>query len=110
MKYQDLKISKKIFEFTVFSYEATKNYAKEYRHNIAFKITDNCLEMMEYIYRANASQETREENLNKVLELIRNIDLLYRVSFQLRLINEKRYADYMEMIGDIRKQCYNWKR
>lgn len=73
------------------------------------KITQHCVEMLDLMALANASQhDVRAAYLQKLLTRQRAITVLLRVSHDSRYISPKLWAESIELLGSIGKQAGGW--
>jgi len=73
------------------------------------KITQHCVEMLDLMALANATQrDTRAEYIEQLLARERAITVLLRVSHDARYISPKLWADSIELLGSIGKQAGGW--
>lgn len=73
------------------------------------KITQHCVEILDLMALANASQhEARARYIEKLLTQQRAITVLIRVSHDARYISPKLWADSIELLGSIGKQAGGW--
>lgn len=73
------------------------------------KITQHCVEILDLMALANASQrEVRARYIDKLLTQQRAITVLLRVSFDSRYISREIWADSIELLGSIGKQAGGW--
>ena len=75
------------------------------------KITQHCVEILDLMALANASQsEVRAGHIDQLLTRQRAITVLLRVSHDARYISPKLWADSIEILGSIGKQAGGWLR
>ena len=73
------------------------------------KITQHCVEILDLMALANASQrEVRAAHIEQLLTRQRAITVLLRVSHDARYISPKLWADSIELLGSIGKQAGGW--
>jgi len=73
------------------------------------KITQHCVEILDLMALANASQrDTRAGHIDQLLTRQRAITVLLRVSHDARYISPKLWADSIEVLGSIGKQAGGW--
>jgi hypothetical protein len=73
------------------------------------KITQHCVEILDLMALANASQrEERAAYIGQLLTQQRAITVLIRVSHDARYISPKLWADSIELLGSIGKQAGGW--
>jgi hypothetical protein len=73
------------------------------------KITQHCVEMLDLMALANATQrDVRANHIEQLLTRQRALTVLLRVSFDSRYLSPKLWADSMELLGSIGKQAGGW--
>ena len=73
------------------------------------KITEHCVEMLDLMALANATQrEARAGYIQKLLSRERAVTVLLRVSFDSRYVSPKLWAESAELLGSIGKQAGGW--
>jgi hypothetical protein len=73
------------------------------------KITQHCVEILDLLALANASQRgVRAGYIDQLLTRQRAITVLLRVSHDARYISPRLWADSIEVLGSIGKQAGGW--
>ena len=73
------------------------------------KITQHCVEMLDLMAMANATQrDVRAGHIDQLLTRQRAMTVLLRVSHDARYISPKLWADSIELLGSIGKQAGGW--
>jgi hypothetical protein len=73
------------------------------------KITQHCVEMLDLMALANASQgAARSDCIQALLTRERAVTVLLRVSHDARYISPKLWADSIELLGSVGKQAGGW--
>jgi len=73
------------------------------------KITQHCVEMLDLMALANATQrDVRAGHIDHLLTHQRAITVLLRVSHDARYISPKLWADSIELLGSVGKQAGGW--
>jgi hypothetical protein len=88
---------------------ATKEFPKEYKFTLGQKMKDEVIEMVVLIYRAN-SAENKTPVIELMLERLQVVELLVRLSRDLRIMSTKQYAAIVEMTESMGKQAQGWKK
>lgn len=89
-----------------------KDMPRIYKYNIGTDLVNLAFHLQDSIYDANSSEEP-ERRLAYVNELARTANMIMRRMrkvFALKIINEKRYSQYIEMANSIGKQATAWKK
>lgn len=73
------------------------------------KITQHCVEMLDLMALANATQrDVRASYIDQLLTRQRAVTVLLRVSHDSRYLSPKLWADSIELLGSIGKQAGGW--
>jgi hypothetical protein len=79
------------------------------KHALGEKITQHCVEMLDLMALANATQrDIRAGYIAQLLTRQRAITVLLRVSHDARYISPKLWADSIELLGSVGKQADGW--
>jgi len=79
------------------------------KRSLGEKITQHCVDMLDLMALANASQrEVRAAHIEELLTKHRAITVLLRVSFDSRYVSPKLWADSIQLLGSIGKQAGGW--
>lgn len=89
--------------------EAQVHMPRTVKRALGEKITQHCVEILDLMALANASQrDDRAGYINRLLTQQRAITVLLRVSFDAQYISEKIWGDSIELLGSIGKQAGGW--
>jgi len=73
------------------------------------KITQHCVDMLDLMALANASQrEDRASHIQQLLTHQRAVTVLLRVSHDSRYLSPKLWAESIELLGSVGKQAGGW--
>ncbi len=79
------------------------------KRSLGEKITEHCVEILDLMALANASQRgVRAGHIEQLLTRQRAMTVLLRVSHDARYISPKLWADSIEVLGSIGKQAGGW--
>lgn len=106
-RYQHLAVYKTTYDLLLELMHITKNYPREFRYTLGEKIQNNILEVLVDIYRANSAKDKKDFILD-ILERITIINVLLRVSFDLKILSTEKYTDFIEKTGSISMQSQGW--
>lgn len=73
------------------------DFPKQYKFTVGQKLQDEVIEMVVLIYRANAAKETRAIEIEKFLEKLQVVELMIRLSQDMRILSKKHYAALIAM-------------
>jgi transposase-like protein len=85
----------------------TKNYPREYKYTLGQKLKDEITELVVLIYRANTSTD-KSAHVELILERIQVIQVMIRLSQDLRILPRKHYADLAEKTDSLGRQAQGW--
>ena len=79
-------------------------------NEIKRKIKEESYEMLENVYLANITTDlkNRQENLEKVIAKVKVIDFLVNLSYDKKIINQKRFLKVGQRLDDISKYVTGW--
>jgi len=106
-RYQHLPIYKITYELLLKVMNITKSFPKEFKYTLGEKLKDELMELITLIYRAN-SEIDRVGTVKTIAERVQVIELLIRLSQDLKLISKTQYASLVEMTQSLNKQTQGW--
>ena len=86
---------------------ATKDFPREYKYTLGQKIKDELIELVVAIYRANSATD-KEQHIRSILERVQAIQLMMRLSHDLRILSRRHYAALSEMTDSLARQAQGW--
>jgi hypothetical protein len=89
--------------------DLVKNMPRDFKQSIGGKISQECVEIVVLIFRANCSRE-KAPHLADLIERLQVAELLLRLSCDKRLISRSQYAKAIELTGSVGKQAAGWRR
>jgi hypothetical protein len=108
-RYQHLPIYRITYELLQRVTVATRDFPREFKFTIGQKLQDEVVGLVVLIYKANASG-VKAPLIEILLERIQVVELLVRLSQDLRIMTKKHYAALVEMIESLAKQAQGWKK
>jgi len=108
-QYQHLPIYKLTYDILLRIMQVTKNFPREYKYTLGQKLRDEIIELVVLIYRAN-SHKDKATFLAMIVERVQLIQLLIRLSHDIRILQRKHYADLAEKTDSLARQAQGWKR
>jgi hypothetical protein len=106
-QYQHLPIYKQTYDILLRTMIATKDFPREYKYSLGQKIKDELIELVVLIYRAN-SAINKKQHIESILERVQAIQLLMRLSHDMKILSRKHYAVLSEMTESLAKQAQGW--
>jgi hypothetical protein len=108
-QYEHLPIYKATYDFTLNVMHAVKQFPREYKHSLGERLRNECLDLVLLIYRANSSQN-KKNHIEGILEKVPVVNMLLRLSMDLRILSYKRYGDLLLTLNSVGKQASGWIR
>jgi len=87
----------------------TQDFPREYKYTIGQKLKDEIMNLIVLVYRANARTD-KTPVIDEILERILVIELLVRLSQDMRILAKKHYASLVEMTQSLARQAEGWKK
>lgn len=109
-QYYHLNVYKKSFDFLVRITQLTSRFQRDFRHTLGEKLNNGGIEFIVIIYKANSAQQMGERvnYIKELLEKLQYINVILRLSCELRNITRENYAELTQMTQDIEKQLNGW--
>jgi hypothetical protein len=85
------------------------NMQRNFKRTVGEKITDECVEIIVLVYRANVAAD-KSPHLSELIERLQVINLMLRLAFNKRKIGTDAYARAVELTTSIGKQANGWKK
>lgn len=108
-RYQHLPIYKLSYSLLEKIMGVTKEFPREYKYTLGQELKSEVIGLIVLIYRAN-SQADKRAVLETLLERVLVIELLIRLSQDLRILTKKHYANLVEMTELLARQAEGWKK
>jgi hypothetical protein len=88
---------------------ATKDFPREYKYTLGQKIKDELIELVVMIYRANSAAD-KAQHIESIVERVQAIQLMMRLSHDMKILPRRHYAALSEMTDSLAKQAQGWLR
>lgn len=105
----DLPIYKTSYELMKLVVESVRHFPRDFRPTLGARLNDESVKLVVAIYKANAAIDKRA-CIAELLESLQVVELLLKLSFDLRLIATKQYSKSVEITGEVGKQAGGWKK
>lgn len=108
---KDLEIYKAADSLLAFALRLQANIPRAYRVAVGQKVSNECVEILLSVARANVARgPAREHYIETLLEQLEAIIALLRASHNsaLRVISTKAWAESIELTDSIGKQAHGW--
>jgi hypothetical protein len=89
--------------------DLVKNMPRSFKQSIGGKISQECVEIVVLIFRANCARD-KAPHLGDLIERLQVAELLLRLSRDKRLISTTQYAKAVELTNSVGKQAGGWRR
>ena len=89
--------------------DLVKNMPRSFKNSIGVKISEECVEIVVLIFRANCAQE-KGPHLVVLIERLQVAELLLRLSCDNRMISTGQYAKAVQLTTSVGKQAGGWRR
>lgn len=106
-QYKQLPIYKTTYELLHLVTQKTKNFPKDFKYTLGNTLRDECVDLVVFIYNAN-SKKKKEEFVEKILERVQVVELLIRLSKDMRLINLEAVSQIVILTDSIGRQAQGW--
>ncbi len=106
-KYEHLPIYKLTYDLLLVAMQATKLFPREYKYSLGQTIKDEIVGLVIFIYRANSARD-KTAHIEAILERIQVIQVLIRLSHDMRILQRKHYARLAEMTDGLGRQAQGW--
>ncbi len=109
MKVEKFKVIQFIRDFIIIVDKEMDNFPKK-DIEIKNKIRNESYDLLEISYEANMINDIKERNrlLEKAIAKIKVIDFLLNISYDKKIISNKKYVKFGEKLDDIIKYILGW--
>jgi len=106
-QYQHLPIYKQTYDILLRTMTATKEFPREYKYTLGQKMKDELTELVIAIYRANSAVD-KVRHIESIMERVQAIQLLMRLSHDMKVLTRRHYAALAEMTDSLGRQAQGW--
>jgi hypothetical protein len=103
-----LPIYKTAYELLETTVKVTKEFPRDFKFSLGDKIRTEVIDLVVFIFKANSSKKERIEHATKILERIEVIELLVRLTKDLRLITVKQFSEIVFLSDSLGRQAQGW--
>lgn len=107
-QYQHLPIYKTTYDLLLKVAQVTASFPKAYKYSMGDKLRSEITEMVVYIFKANSSRAERAKHASEVLERLQVVELMLRLSKDLRLLTVKQFAEIVLLSDSLGRQAQGW--
>jgi len=106
-QYTHLPIYKTSYDLLYRIMHATKQFPREYKYTLGQELKQEAMGLILHIYRAN-SYADRASHISMLLERVQIVEVLMRLSHDLRILPRKQYALLCELTDRVGRQASGW--
>lgn len=106
-QYDHLPIYKATYALLLELMQITKDFPRDYKYSLGEKIQTGIIDLLVDIYKTNSARDKREYIIDMMAK-IQHINLYLRISYDLKLIPQQRFAVIVEQSGSIARQAQGW--
>lgn len=106
-QYQHLPIYKLTYDLLIRVMQVTKNFPREYKYTLGQKLKDEIIELVVTIYKANSAKD-KAQHIEMVLERVQVVQLMIRLSHDMRILPRRHYTDLAEKTDSLARQAQGW--
>lgn len=108
-QYQHLPIYKATYNLLRLVTQATSNFPRAYKYSLGDKLREEVVEMVVFVFKANSSRGAeRAAQATLFLERLQVVELLMRLSKDLRLLSVKQFSEIVSMSDSLGRQAQGW--
>lgn len=107
-QYQHLPIYKTTYDLLQAVTRVTSGFPKAYKYSLGDKLREEVVEMVVFIFKANSSRTRRAEHAARLLERLQVVELLMRLSKDLRLLTVKQFSEIVSLSDGLGRQAQGW--
>jgi hypothetical protein len=87
----------------------TRNFPRDFKYTLGDKLRGEVIDLVIYVYRANSSAD-KSIHLSSLQERLLVVDLMLRLSHDLKLLDVKAYSICVELTNNLQKQSNAWAK
>lgn len=106
-QYKHLPIYKGAYDLLLRFMVVTKSFPRDYKYTLGQKMRDEILDLILFIYRANSAKD-RAAHITHLVERIQLIEVMLRMSHDLRVLPRGQYVGLVEMTDSLARQAQGW--
>ena len=107
-QYQHLPIYKVTYELLQQVTRITKDFPRDYKHSLAIKLREEVVDLVVFIYKANSYRDERAKYVTLILERMQVVELLVRLSKDMRLMSIKQFSETVALTDSVARQAQGW--
>ncbi len=87
----------------------TRNFPRDFKYTLGDRLREEVINLVIYVYRANSSN-SKLEHLAPLQERLLVVDLMLRLTHDLKLLDTKAYSICVELTNNLQKQANAWAK
>jgi hypothetical protein len=107
-QYKHLPIYKSTYDLLEKVTMITKNFPKDFKYSLGTRLREEVIELVVYIFKANSVRNDKQAFVEKVLERMQVVELLLRLSKDMRLITVKQFSEVVILSDSVGRQAQGW--
>lgn len=109
-QYQHLPIYKSTYELLHAITRATTGFPRDFKYSLGDKLRGEVVELVVFIFKANSSRTGRAAHVAQILERLQVVELLVRLSKDMRLMAAKQFSEVVVLTDGIGRQAQGWAK
>jgi hypothetical protein len=109
-QYKHLPIYKVTYDLLNEITKYTRHFSKDFKYSLGAKLRDEAVELVVLIYKANSSKQERAEHVQLILARLQVIELLLRLSKDMRLLSVSAFSSMVILTDELNRQASGWLR
>lgn len=106
--HSELPIYKTAYDLLQVVMKLVKNMSRDFKQSLGCELRDECVKVTVLILRANRAEDKSPYQL-EILERQQVIEVLIRLSRDMKLISTGQYADAIRLTNSLGKQANGWR-
>lgn len=107
-QYQHLPIYKTTYELLQQVSRVVKSFPRDFKHSLGSKLRDEVVDLVLFIYKANSFIQERAKYVSLIVERMQVVELLVRLSKDLRLMSIKQFSEVVSLTDSVVRQAQGW--
>jgi S23 ribosomal protein. len=107
--YYTLPVYKDTYKFIQLVFRITSGFPREYKYTLGQDMKRDAMQLVRHIYRANTARD-KKDHLATFIDDFELVKLQVRLSYDMRIIDHKKYASIAELMDSIGRQISGWQR
>jgi len=104
-QYQHLPIYRSTYQLLELVVRLTRGFPKDLKYSLGERIRAEVVELVVFIFKANSARQGRAEHVANILDRMQVIELLLRLSKDMRLLSVKQFSATVELTDGIGRQA-----